>query len=196
MINKKSLSKYTSDWSARIEFLKQSLSKEAQLHERAPEQNSRPEVPSRVSAPASPTQMDELTDKVKHLQETAAHEVRNVSKRCQELEEFVKAKEIDLQNLKSESVENRLVHDEIRQKLELQTKKWQETGEEMEKNIQDLTNLVSALKQQIKDSKVSQPSSGEETASIPTETSQVPIFVLPEDKSLLKRCLEWWNEPV
>ena len=216
---KKSLSRYTSDWSARIEFLKKSLDTETQFRDRVSgeravrenlerdlEQETRQAQILLIEMKKLEENAQILAEQVKRVQETSAHEVRQVSRRCQELEEFVKAKEIDLQNLKSESVEHRLIVQEIKEKIELQAKKWDQAREEIEKNVQDLTELISSLKVQIASEEKSvkevlkkaegQEAGGQETAAPPAETLQAPIVVLPEEEPIFKRWLEWWNEPV
>lgn len=168
---RKSLSRYTSDWSARIDYLKKTLVEKQRIsepvrqlppHSSMPGQNYRP-VEDRAQV---------LSEQFKIFQEASAHEIRQISKRCQELEEFVKAKEIDLQNLKSDSVEHRLVHEDLKKKIAEQSGGEPQTAEHIEKNIRELTDRINALQMLI------------------TSRENSP------DKSYFSRWLAWWNEPV
>ncbi len=220
---KKPASRYTNDWSARIEFLKKTLTAETQMQNHDRGQEPPAPGPQQKEADAPKVQMlsdgfknlehknTALTEQMNHLQETSAHETRKLAKKCQELEEFVKVKEIDLQNLKSDSVEHRLIHDEIKKRIDEQSRKWKSEKEELEKKLQDLTDLIVALKSQIQETRLSQEAvkialppdqapapikTDPDPFVVPTDTAQVSFMEISEEKTFLQRLIAWWNEPV
>lgn len=172
--SKDSLSRYKSEWSARIEILKQTLAAGNKSSEAAGLITETKSLADKTEA---------LTELLRAFQESAAHEIRQLSRRVEELEAFVKAKEIDLQNLKSESVEHRLVLKEVKENP--RDKGWVETCEDLHNQMQGLRELLLVLRQR-----------AFETRSFPKETAEVPVLFMTEEKPALKRWLEWWNEPV
>lgn len=178
---KKSLSRYTSDWSARIEFLKKSLAAEQRITQPSrqfppdrpiPEQNYRP-VEDRAQV---------LSEQLKMFQEASAHEIRRISKRCQDLEKFVNDKEIDLQNLKSDSVEHRLVHEDLKKMIVEHSKNSPQSLDVIEKNIRDLAEAVKTIQSRI--------------AFLESFSKPAPTPEVAAKKSAFSRWLAWWNEPV
>ena len=227
----KPISKYSQGWTARIDLLKKSLDSEALYQRRASSEDLARERAAQapLAVPGSAEDIQKLSEnytalceEYKKFREVSAHEIRMISKRCQEMESFVKAKEIDLQNLKSEMVALKLIETEHFEKLEAQGKKSGAALNEMEGKIQDLTGLITALKKQLASRSEtvevqapvpsappaarrapiqppafeSEPFAAPEIPTPSMETHEVPIVYMTEEKPLLKRWLDWWNEPV
>ncbi|OGR85528.1 MAG: hypothetical protein A2901_03275 [Elusimicrobia bacterium RIFCSPLOWO2_01_FULL_54_10] len=200
---KKSLSRYTSDWSARIEFLKNSLATESAAREPRfrSEQHPQSMDVSSDQLKKIAEKLEMLSDHVKGLQETSTHEIRRISKKFLELEEFVKVKEIDLQNLKSDAVEFRLVHQELKDKIADGSKKGTEARERLEKNVGELADLIGELKKHLnpKSARPAEPTAESSVVDIPfiSEADEAaPITDLQDEKSAFHKWVNWWNEPV
>jgi len=189
---RRALLRYTKDWSARIDFLKQTLNPEgfsqsvifqeqpapAQEPVRAQATMAAPVPPAREQAPDNPEKtlmelerskffleelkrLDErqggLVEEFKRFQGAVLHEIRQQASRAQKMEEFVQARDIELQNLKSDAVAARLIEKEHFEGVDAQVKKISDIHFKLQKDLQshfsDTDRVLQALSFSLQDLK-------------------------------------------
>ena len=201
------MSRYAKNWSARIALLKNALDSEGleqsdvSSTELARQREEKESVAEREEPNFALEDMKKLEERhaslaqdYKRFQEAALHEIHLVNARLDELKEFIKAKDIEVQNLKSDLVAAKLVEKEHFEKLERQTKITVSDNDKLQENILELTELINGLKKKI----VSADPAGRTSGIIqkPLPPLDVPPIIQAPAKPLLSRWIQWWQEPV